>query len=462
MAESSTPALIRSSTPRASLAALGVKLQHLDLLRPIREQVHIKQKTVRYTPCDKLTDAFISLLAGAHGLVEVNTRLRSDPALQRAFGRSACAEQSVIQQTLDACDATTVTQMEQALATIFRQHSRACQHPYAHAWQLLDVDMTSLPSGPKAALATTGYFARQRQRRGRQLGRVLATCYHEVVVDRLFPGKLQLRSALRPLVTAAAEILALDEARKAQTIVRVDSGGGSVGDLNWLLAEGYQIHAKDYAVARARNVAATVTTWVDDPRTPGRQVGWVPLPADAYVRPVVRVAVRCPRRTGQWAYGLLISTVDPLAIRLHTAAQLTGLALDEGTQLLLGYVYFYDQRGGGVETANKEDKQALGITKRSKKREAAQQMVVYLGTLAHNVLVWARRWLRPLAPVLQAVGLKRLVRDVLTVNGIVEYDPQGHIGRIVLNQAHYYARRVGAALQILVGAEHVPITLGET
>ena len=48
-----------------------------------------------------------------------------------------------------------------------------------------DVDVSGLPCGPKAAFATKGYFANQRNRRGRQLGRVLATSYEEVVVDRL-------------------------------------------------------------------------------------------------------------------------------------------------------------------------------------------------------------------------------------------------------------------------------------
>src|SRR4051812_47411339 len=110
MNESSTRR-IRQSTPRASLAALGLKLQHLDLFGPIRQQVQIPQKTVRYTPTDKLYDALIAILAGAHGMVESNTRVRSDPAVQAAFGRTGCAEQSVIRDTLDACDAVTVTQM---------------------------------------------------------------------------------------------------------------------------------------------------------------------------------------------------------------------------------------------------------------------------------------------------------------------------------------------------------------
>jgi hypothetical protein len=62
-----------------------VKLRQLDLFGTIRTEVEIRHKTVKNTPVDKLYDAFISLLAGAHGLVEMNTRLRTDPALQQAL-----------------------------------------------------------------------------------------------------------------------------------------------------------------------------------------------------------------------------------------------------------------------------------------------------------------------------------------------------------------------------------------
>ena len=89
-------------SPTGRLTAIGVKVKQLDLLGPIRSRVQIRQKTIRHTPTDKLYDAFINLLSGAHGLVEINTRLRTDLGLQRAFGRPACAEQSVVQETLDA------------------------------------------------------------------------------------------------------------------------------------------------------------------------------------------------------------------------------------------------------------------------------------------------------------------------------------------------------------------------
>ena len=140
-------------SPAASLAALGVKLRQLDLFGPIRSEVQIRQKTIKHTPADKLYDAFISLLAGAHGMVEINTRLRTDAALQHAFGRPGCAEQSVVQETLDACTDENVRQMQHALDVIYREHSRGYRHDYQASFQLLDVDMSGLPCGPKAAFA---------------------------------------------------------------------------------------------------------------------------------------------------------------------------------------------------------------------------------------------------------------------------------------------------------------------
>jgi len=43
------------------------------------------------------------------------------------------------------------------------------------------------------------------------------------------------------------------------------------------------------------------------------------------------------------------------------------------------------------DMSDKSDKQGLGLTKRSKKRFEAQQVLMLLGSLAHNVVVWARR-----------------------------------------------------------------------
>jgi Transposase DDE domain group 1 len=450
----------RHFSPAASLAALGAYLHHIDLFGPVRASVKIAQKTVKYSPCDKLYDAFISILAGAHGLIEINTRLRSDPALQAALGRTACAQQAVVQETLNACSADQVSQLDAALRSIYRQPSQGYAHNYTQAWQLLDVDLTGMPCGKKAACACKGYFPQQRYRRGRQLGRVVATRYHEIVVDQLFTGTTYLRTALRPLLEAAEQVLALDAAKRARTIVRIDAGGGSVGEINWLLARGYQVHAKDYSGQRAQKLAQSVTRWVDDPHIEGRQVGWVTVATNAYVRPVRRIAVRCRKKNGQWGIGVLISTLVPTEVLAVTDAP--AAAMQDADAVLLAYVSFYDQRGGGVETAIKDDKQGLGITKRNKKRFAAQQMVMLLNVLAHNVLVWARRWLAPVLPQIQRYGLMRLVRDVWQISGFVERDGHGHLTRIVLNQFAPLARELGLALRGLLAPMPVVVNWGQT
>lgn len=441
----------RRGTPRASLAALGQHLQQLDLFAPIRTTVQVPQKTVRYSPQDKLYDAFITLLCGVHGLVEVNERLRADPALQRAFGRSACAEQSVIQDTLDACTPTTVRQLENALTTIYRQHSAGYRHDYAAAWQVLDVDFSGQPCGRTAQGATHGFFRTPRHH-GRQVGRVLASHYGEIVTERLYEGKQQLSTVLPELVDAAATVLALDAARRARTILRVDAGGGSQADINWALAQGYQYHGKDYCGLRVQELAATVTEWVADPLVAGREVGWVPTPPDTYCRPVVRVAVRCRKKNRQWAYGVIVSSLPAAVVQ-----ELVGAERDR----LLAYVYFYDDRGGGVETSFKEDKGGLGWAGRNKRRWAAQQMVLGLSRLAHNVLIWARAWLAATTPAVAGYGVKRLVRDVWQIHGVLEWDGTGRLQRVILNEASRLAQQCVRALQALVASEQVVVCLGE-
>ena len=379
--------------------------------------------------------------------------------MQAAFGRTACAEQSVVQETLDACTDTHVAQMHQAMDAIYRQHSRGYRHDSPRSLQVLDADMTGMPCGKKAAFATKGYFAKQRNRRGRQLGRVLASRYDEIVVDRLFGGTTQLTIALRPLVQAAEQTLELDDDKRRRTLWRLDAGGGSVAEVNWLLDRGYQVHCKDYSGTRAQTLAASVTTWVDDPRIPERQVGWVTVAATPYSRPVRRIAVRCRKKNGQWGVGVLISTLSPPEVLTLTRQPVD--RLQTPTAVLLAYVSLYDQRGGGVEIAIKGDKQGLGMTKRNKKRFAAHQMVTQLTALAHNTMVWTRHWLTPYAPTLKRWGILRMVRDVCQVSGKIVFDHRHSISHIMLNAADPLAKRLVTGLRALLESEHIAVTLGK-
>ena len=79
----------------------------------MREQVQVRQKTVRYRPIDKLLDALSGIICGAKTIAQNNTTIRTDRAVQRAFERTGCAEQSTIARTLRACTGENVTQLEE-------------------------------------------------------------------------------------------------------------------------------------------------------------------------------------------------------------------------------------------------------------------------------------------------------------------------------------------------------------
>jgi len=103
------------------------------------------------------------------------------------------------------------------------------------------------------------------------------------------------------------------------------------------------------------------------------------------------------------------------------------------------------------------------LTRRSEKRFAAQQMVLALGTLAHNTLIWARAWLVAPAPSLAPYGLLRLVRDLWHVTGFLSFDPAtGHVRRLVLIAASPLAAPLATALRTLLAPAHVAVTLGQT
>jgi hypothetical protein len=444
----------------ASLAAIGRKVTQLKLFDPIARKVQIAQKQVRYRPVEKLLDAFIALLAGAQGMVEINKRLKADVGLQRAFGRQGCAEQSVVQDTLDACTAQNVEQMHQAMERILRQYSQTYRHEYGLDWQVLDADMTGRPCGKKAAFASKGYFAKQRNRRGRQEGIVIGTWYEEIVVERLFDGTTQLNQALRPLLEATEKALELDECKRPRTILRIDSGGGSVADLNWALERGYQIHAKDYSGVRASILAESVTEWITDPADPRRQMGWVTAKTDLYGREVQRIAVRCQKQNGQWGVGVILSTLTAKDVLLLTGGQIWEVT--DPKAVLLAYVHFYDERGGGVEIEIKQDKQGLATTKRNKKRFEAQQMLLQLEVLAHNVLIWARAWLAPVSSKIAHLGIKRLVRDIFCMDGFLIFDQSCSLVEVKLNRADPFASDLSRGLASLFAREQVAICLGET
>lgn len=131
---------------------------------------------------------------------------------------------------------------------------------------------------------------------------------------------------------------------------------------------------------------------------------------------------------------MLISTLEPAEV-----LALLGQPKEyiyEPELVIQAYAHLYDERGGTIEIEFKEDKQGFGMTRRRKRRAEAQQMVVFLNALAHNVLVWARSWLSKEAPQVARFGALRFVIDVLQVGGLIKINRKSHsITSIVLNKS---------------------------
>jgi len=416
------------------------------------QQVEVRQKVVKHKPQEKLLDALINILAGGKGVNEINLRVKPDDGVQRAFGRKGCAEQSTISETLNACGAEQVEQMNAALRAIYRKNSLGYRHEYERGYQLLDIDQTGLLSGAQAEGATGGYFAKQRNGRGRQLGRVIASFYDEIVYEKLYRGTVQLEKSLGELVEGAEQVLDLTPERRKRTIVRIDGGGGTDRHLNWLLERGYSILAKVKNWHRTQKLVRTVSQWECDEEGTDRQLGWVGIP-HAYSNPTRQVAVRWKEKD-QWHYRVLVTNLSDETLKelvQHTH-------LDIGTTQSLPLIaHAYDLRSGGIETNFKGSKSGLGLMKRNKRKFAAQEMLVLLAQLATNLTVWVRNH----CPELSNFGMLRMVRDAYHIPGKITLDHSGNLLCTCLNINHGLAPGFVSACRTLLAPSHLCLYLGK-
>lgn len=428
---------------QAGLIAMANRFREMGMWEAVEKEVQIKQKIRSYTALEKLLDVLLLILTGGHGLVEINTRLRSDVGLQRAFGRKGCAEQSTISDTLTSCSRQTIEQMRKANTQLLQRHGQVMQlgmsqpgTPGTTNWLVLDADMTGLAGGKQGEGVSKGYFGGQRDQRGRQLGRVLATDTDEILVERLFNGKSQLEQNLLTLVDATMLVLQPCATRPENIIWRIDAGGGTDDNINTLLKRGYHVLTKAHNWQRAERLARSVSEWVQDPKEAQRMVGWVGLPY-AYTRSTRQLTTRVVSPKGKVKHRVLITSLSD-----EQLCDCFGLNAPAGTPWPL--LYAYDLRGGGIETQNRCDKQGLGLGHRYKSSFLAQEMLILLGQHAHNFIIWMRNELARTDPHLAAYGLKRMVRDVFGIDGIVHLHPDGGMVRVDLNPHHPLSAAVTA------------------
>lgn len=143
------------NTQYAPLAALCAHYQQNQVLAPL-ERVQIGLKERDFSPTDKLTQVFLSVLAGCTTLSEVNTRLKSESRMAAIWGWERFADQSSLSRTLDVLTLKHLEQLRQATTQVWRAHSQIPDHNWrGYLW--IDYDLSSLPCGPQAEKSQKGY-----------------------------------------------------------------------------------------------------------------------------------------------------------------------------------------------------------------------------------------------------------------------------------------------------------------
>jgi len=412
-------------TSFAPLGVLGYCLTRAQFLAPVWAELDLPLKTVDHNPDAKLLDLMVSILAGCRAISQVNTRLRPDVALAHAWGREQFAEQSTLARTLDAFSSAHVAQLRQGGEALFRRESQVLHHDFAHDWLWLDIDMTPLPISKHAEASTKGKFEKKNSY-GRQLARVHAPQYHETLFSHVYPGKQESSPAYVPTLDALDMFLHLTPAQKQRTVLRSDAGFGSDANVDYALRAQWQVLTKNKGGRRPSALARQVAT--DEWQLIGSD-RWV-APAvnpPSYVCPMQCLVLCWPNARGMVKYAIVLNSIL--------------------TWSMTEAIGHYDDRGA-CETEIQADKEGLKLERRRKKRLAAQEALILLTDLAHNLLAWAPQWMFPGEP-LADFGPTRLVEDVFQLPGRLFFCGE-RLTEVQLNCRHPHAEAVAGGLERLL------------
>jgi hypothetical protein len=398
---------------------------HSDFLRPLAG-VELKIKTVTHEPAQKLQDVLVSILANCSSIKQVDLRIRPDVVLAQAWGREQFAQQSTLADTLDAFTAHSVEQLRQATQAIYQQYGRVWRHEFVQPL-FLDIDLTGLPCSAQAQGSEKGYFSQEKNTYGRQLARASAPSYHETLFSRLYSGGQSGQAIFKPTVRALQAKFEWSREQRRQIIWRTDSGLGTDANLNWALTHDYQVLMKGYngkrASALARRIAARDWYQLADAK-------WVALPARA---------PRYARRTQP----LLLRWRTPKTKKMKYATLVHSL-LDQDWHRIPA---LYDDRGA-IEGEIKADKFGLLLPRRRKRLFAAQEALILLTDLAHNLATWTQDWMF-VGSRFAHYGPVALVNDVFCVPGELTIK-NDELQMVALRESHPYAADLALCLAKLL------------
>jgi len=229
------------------------------------------------------------------------------------------------------------------------------------------------------------------------------------------------------VLQALDSFLGFSDAQKARTILRSDAGFGSDSNVNSALTAHWQVMTKSSGGRRPTAVMRQIpdAAW-QELRSDDRWVAEAPAPVQL-ARPVQWVALRWRTQRGDLKQALVVCSVAG-----WSAAEL---------------IAAYDDRGA-CETEIQADKGGLQMGRRRKKSAAAQEALILMTDVAHNLLAWMTPQMFPSGPLAQ-MGPTQLVQDVLAMPGRLMFERRQLVA-VQLNQRHPYASEVASGLERLL------------
>lgn len=408
----------RCITQFAPVGALAAYYQQQKVLKPFQSVVPPVKKRDYPLP-NQLTQVLLSIFTGCEYLSLVNSILRPERSLAQLYRIEHFADASTLSRTLDRLTQMNLRQLDHAVQAISHRCSRTLQHDW-RGFLYLDFDLSGLPCGKQAQGSTKGYF-NEKNSTGRQLARVSAINYHETLWSDLFPGNRLTMQCLQPAVVGVENALDLAKQQRERTVYRLDGGAGTDKLLRWLLDRQYHILAKGYSGRRAHALAPQVSRW--DAYDERSWLGTVASPVDLG-RPV-HILVRKWIQNDQTKHSYYVTTLS------FSSKQ--------------AFMDAYNQRGAAEIEQFRADKSGLHLSARRKQSFQAQRAIILLTDLAHNLLADFR---------VQALsqsrftywGLKRIVRDLLTIPGQIVFS-NSQVKRIELSSTHPYAEEMVICLE---------------
>jgi hypothetical protein len=215
--------------------------------------------------------------------------------------------------------------------------------------------------------------------------------------------------------------------QRSQVLIRLDAGFGNDQNINWLLHRGYQVLSKHKSSKRASLIASQIEEWL--PLNDQKWVAEAPqLLCHRYYRRTQTVALRWYNaKRDVFKHALLICS-------------LLNLNLFEISHL-------YDERAS-IETEIKADKGGLLLPKRRKKQFEAQEALVLLTDLAHNMLAWSRHFWAAEAKI-GDLGIYGIINKIMTIPGKLTFE-DGKLVKARLQATHPLAKPVISCLSRLL------------